>query len=433
MRLVLGLIALTAAAVGAGWWLQHLTGNLSLSIGTLQVQTPLSVAIIALIVIVIAAYLLLRLLATIFHLPGAFRARGHHSRRRRGDAAVTDTLIALAAREPGDAKREAARARRLLGDTPQTLLLAAYAGSIAGDTGEAEAAFEKLAERNDAAFLGLRGLLRLAVDRGDLPRALELAREAEKAQPGAAWLREERTHLAVLTNDWHEALQLTANGPPRAAIAAAAAEKETDPNTARKIAKQAWKQDPSLPAAAIAYARRLREAGREKSAQDVLRRTWAVNPHPEIADIALAPGVDKMERLKIGTALVHDSPDHPESRLLLGRLALEAGDTAAASRHAQVATSAGLNQRRLHMLHADIAEADGREPDQRHALRLAATADADPSWRCTSCGATHDQWWPACPVCHAVGKISWMVPPKGLLAAPQIVRPGALPLDPAGA
>jgi HemY protein len=418
MRLVLGLIVLTAAAVGAGWWLEHLTGQFSLSIGSLQIQTPLSVAIVTLVLIVLTAYLLLRVVATILHLPGAFRTRGHHSRRRRGDAAVTNTLIALAAREPADARREAARARRLLGDTPQTLLLSAYAGSIAGDDAEAEQAFEKLAERKDSAFLGLRGLLRLAVARGDLTRAHELAREAEKAQPGAAWLREERTQLAVRTGDWHDALALTKDAKPHAALAAAAADKEPNPDTARKLAKQAWKSDPSLPAAAIAYARRLREGGRERSAQDVLRRSWTANPHPDIADFALAPASDKVARLKTGTALVADTPSHAETHLLLGRLHLEAGQTEDASRHARAAASAGVNQRRLHVLNADIADASGDEAAQRSALRLAANADADPSWRCTSCGATHDHWLPACPSCHAVGRIAWTVPPRGLLAAP---------------
>jgi len=431
MRLVLGLILLTAAAVGAGWWLVHLTGQFSLSIGSLQIQTPLSVAILTLILIVLAAYVLLRALATVLRLPGAFRTRGHHSRRRRGDSAVTNTLIALAAREPADARREAARARRLLGDTPQTLLLSAYAGSIAGDDAEAEAAFEKLAERKDSAFLGLRGLLRLAVARGDLTRAHELAREAEKAQPGAAWLREERAQLAVRTGDWHDALALTKDEKPHAALAAAAAEKEADPDKARKLAKQAWKRDPSLPAAAIAYARRLRDGRREKSALDVLRRSWTANPHPELADFALAPATDKLARLKTGTALVADAPSHAESHLLLGRLHLEAGQIDDATRHANAATAAGLNQRRVHVLHADIADAGGDEAAQRNALRLAANADPDPSWRCTSCGATHEHWLPACPACHSVGRIVWTAPPRGLLAAP-LQRPVSLPLDPAG-
>ena len=420
MRIVLGLIFLAALAVGVGWWLQHLTGALSLTIGTLQIQTPISIAIVALVLTIIAVYLVLRIVATIFRLPGAFRSRGERSRRRRGDAAVTQTLVALAAREPDDARKHAARAQRFLGETPQTLLLAAYAGSIAGDETASEAAFEKLAGRRDSAFLGHRGLLRLAVSRGDLARAAELAREAEKAQPGAAWLREERVHLAVRNADWKEALQLTKDDAPKAAFAAAAAEHETDPEVARKLAKQAWKRDPALTVAAIAYARRLRDGGREKSAQDVLKRSWTVNPHPDLADFALAPAPDKLARLKSGQALVLGASEHAESHFLLGRLSLDAGLPGEAVRHAAAAASAGLAQRRLHVLQADIADAEGNEAQQRDALRLAASADPDPAWRCAHCGTTHDAWHPACPVCHSVGRISWGVAPRGLIAAPVV-------------
>ena len=145
---------------------------------------------------------------------------------------MTRTLLALAAGETGEARREAGRARRLLGDTPATLLLAAEAGRIAGRTDEAEAAFRALAERDDAAFLGLRGLLRQAVEREDWQEAAVLARRAEAVQPGAAWLRRERARLAVRAGNWSEALALADPDAPKAALAAAAADAEADASRA---------------------------------------------------------------------------------------------------------------------------------------------------------------------------------------------------------
>lgn len=417
MRGILALIALCAIVVGAAWWVQHLTGAIALTIGTLSVQAPLSVAVLGLILLVLAIYLVLRVLATVFGLPGAFRRRGHASRRRRGEQAVTGTLVALAAREPGDARREAARARRLLGDTPQTLLLAAYAGSISGDDAEAEDAFRQLADRKDSAFLGLRGLLRMAVSRGDLTEAAELAKRAEIAHPGATWLRQERTQLAIRTGSWREALLLTQDEAPRAALGAAAAEAATNPEEGRKLAKQAWKRDPALVPAAIAYARRLRLSGHEKAAQDVLRRSWAKTPHPDLADFALQGAPDKLAQLRTGTDLAKGQPDHPESHLLLGRLSLEAGLPGEARRHAEAALAGGLNQRRVHMLSADIAESEGTDPEhreaQRDALRQAAMADPDPGWRCEVCGTAHEAWHAACAVCHTAGRIAWSAPASG--------------------
>jgi len=407
MRRALLLILVSAVVVAAAWWIGHLSGGLSLQIGQTTIQAPIWVAIVSLIVLVVLIYLGSRVFATIFRLPGAFRAGGERRARRRGEAAITSTLTALAAREPADARREAARARRLLGETPQTLLLSAYAGSISGDEAEAEAAFEKLAGRKESAFLGLRGLLRLALSREDFVRAAELARQAEAAHPGAAWLRGERIQLALRTGAWADALLLTQEDAPKAGFGAAAAEAEADLAQAHKLAKQAYKRDPALAPAAIAYARRLREGGRDRAAQDVLRRSWALAPNPAMADFALLPAPDKRARLQIGIDLVKGAPDHPESHMLLAKLYLDAGLPADAQRHIEAVRAAGIDQRRVHLLLADICEAEGNDTAQKEALRGAAMAAPDPEWRCESCGTTLSAWAPACPVCHMVGRVRW--------------------------
>ena len=418
MRAILTVLLLAAMAVGVSWWVAHLVGQFTLTVGGTVINTSLPIALLALLLFAVALYVLFRVVATIFSLPGAFRRGGERSRRRRGDRAVTDTLVALAARDPEDARREAARAIRLLGETPQTLLLRAYAGTISGNEAEAEAAFERLAEHKEGAFLGLRGLLRLAIQHEDYPRAAVLAREAEAAHPGAAWLRGERTQLALRTGAWSEALQLTEDEAPKAAYGTAAAEAEADPAVAHKLAKAAFKRDPALPAAAIAYARRLRDAGKEKAAQGVLRQSWAAAPHPDVAEFALRPAPDRVARQKIGAELVRGAPAHVESQLLLSRLALEAGHPDEAHNHLAAVLTAGLDQRRVHLLHADIAEAQGEEPAQRDALRQAAMAGPDPGWRCEACGTSLGGWHAACPVCHTAGRVRWSVAQASYMPPP---------------
>jgi HemY protein len=261
------------------------------------------------------------------------------------------------------------------------------------------------------------------VAKEDWARANELAKQAEKAHPGAAWVRVERTQLAVRTGDWQEALLLNREDTPHAALAAAAADAESDPAKALKLAKDAFRRDPGLPAAALAYARRLREAGKEKQAQDVLREAWARAPHPDLAEFALAPAADRLARLTAGQLLVKTAPHSAESELLLGRLSLEAGNVEEARRYAEAAERAGLKQRRVYALLADIAEATGdSEPARarmREALKRAATAEPDPSWVCTACGAGQTVWHPACPVCHTAGRVEWRVP----MAPPLLISP----------
>ena len=109
--------------------------------------------------------------------------------------------------------------------------------------------------------------------------------------------------------------------------------------------------------------------------------------------------------------------------------ALDAGLLKAARSHAEAALAAGLNQQRLWLLIAAIAEQEGNPDAARDALRRVAHADPDPHWRCEACGQVHADWHPACSNCSTVGRITWgnaaspgTVPPR-LLAAGDAILP----------
>jgi HemY protein len=404
MLRILSILILTALVVALAWYVAGITGSVTAEIGdtTITLSTPF--AILALAVAFLVLYAVFRLIALLLGLPRAIARRRAARQRRGGDLAVTRTLIALAAGDTGDARREAQRARKLLGETPQTLLLAAEAGRLGGREGEAEEAFRTLAARPDAAFLGYRGLLRQAMERQDWIEAAALARKAEEAHPGASWLRGERGQLAVRTGNWSEALALADADAPKAALATAAADAEHNPAQGLRLARQAWAEQPGVPSA-LAYARRLREAGKEAKAQEVLRSTWARSPHPELAAFALAPTEDKLARAQAAKRLAQENPESAESRLLLAQTAHDAGLADEARREADAAALAGLDDRRLWELRARIDEAD---PDaSRAALQRAASASPPPVWRCTACGTPSAGWRGACTNCGRVGTIGW--------------------------
>ena len=432
MLRVLLVLIVGGVVLALAWVLAGLPGHVTAEVGETTFEAATPVAALGLLLLFVVLYLLFRLLGAVVRLPRTLAARRAAQRRRTGDIAVNRTLLALAAGEKGDARREASRARRLLGDTPQTLLLAAEAGRLGGREDEAETAFRALAERQDGAFLGLRGLLRQAIEREDWAEAATLARQAETVQPGAAWLRHERARLAIRAGNWSEALALADADAPKAALAAAAAEAEPDATRAQRLARQAWQDDASLPSAALAYARRLREAGRESRALAAIRHSWTVAPHPDLAAFALATIEDPMERLKAAQRLTDANPQHAESRLLLARASLEAGLTGEARRHAEAARAAGLNQRRLWLLLAEIEEAEAGDTEegrlaQRDALRHAATADPDPQWRCNACHTAHASWSPTCPDCYAVGSLRWSTQPAAGVLVQDVPTGSLLP------
>ena len=407
MRRVIAFLVVAGVAVALAWWLAGLPGTVAFTAGRLSITAPTSLAILAAIVLFLVLYLLVRLLAFLMRLPSRTRRMRRERVRASGERAVTRTLLALAGGDSAAARTEARRTRELLGDTPQTLLLAAYAGRQAGQQEEADAAFNLLAARKDAAFLGLRGLLQGAVAGGDWDRAHALARRAEEIAPGTPWLRAERGRLAIRAGSWHEALELAGPGDPVAALSVAAANSATDAGEARRLAKRAWKADPGFAPAALAYASRLRDAGKESRAQEVLRLGWAKSPHPDLADAALAGGTYTVSRERRADALAAAAPDHPESHLLLARSNLAAGQLPDARRHAEAALAAGMNQRRVWLVLAQVAEQQDDRPMADESLRKAAEAEPDPVWRCENCGTVQDGWRPVCETCHTAGRITW--------------------------
>ena len=222
MRGVITFLIVAAVVIALAWGVSILPGTWTADVAGTQFQAGTPAVLALLLAAFVVFYILIRLLAGLFALPRRLRRRNERTFRVRGDRAVTRTLVALAANDGEAARREADRTRRLIGDTPLTLLLAAQAGRQSGQEEEAGAAYRLLAERRDAPFLGLRGLLRQAIADEKWEEADSLARRAEAAYPGAQWLKDERRSLALRTGKWEDALRLS--GPDsRAALAVAAA------------------------------------------------------------------------------------------------------------------------------------------------------------------------------------------------------------------
>ena len=419
MRAAIGLFVAAVICIAVAWWVSLLPGAVTATIGgtTLSASTPVVATLLVILFGVL--YLAVRLVAWVIRIPGRLRRGGGTRTRIKGELALNRALVALAADDAGGARREADKGRRLLGDTPLTLLIAAQAGRSAGREDEAAALYEQLAERDDSRLLGLRGLMRIAVERQDWERAAALAGAAEKAHPGAAWLRDERRYMAQATGEWREALRL-ATPENRAALAVIAAQNETDPKAALPLAKQAFDAEPGLAPAAIAYATALRAAGKQRQAQDVLRQAWSTKPHPDLATAFVADAGDKFAQAREMAVLVRSNPDNPESYIAIARIAIDAGLTSEARRQIDRALAAGVNQRRLWSLLADVSVMNGKPEEAQEALRHMQDADPDPSWRCTSCGTSYEQWQPVCETCRSTGAIHWQLPSEVVVAARRV-------------
>lgn len=415
MRYALLYLTLLVLGVGGVLGMASLGGTVEIRVGEVEVVAPFAVALLALALLFLALHLLIVGYGALRRWPARIRARRDARKRLEGEAAVTRALVALAAGTPELARLEVRRARERLGDTPQTLVLTAEAERLAGREEAASEAFHALASREDAKFLGLRGLLRQAIQREDWATAQRLAREAEAAQPGAAWLRRERETLALRTRDWREALALAAPGASQAPLALAAAMQEPDDRKATDLERTAFQSDKGFAPAALAYAQRLKAIASPRRGREVLTEAWKAKPHPDLAVAYLDGETEPLARAKAAEKLVQGNPKHPESHLLVGRLAAEAGLTGRARQELEALVASGAADRRAYLALSDLEEAEGGDtPETRAAqarwLRLAATAAPEPRWRCSSCATEHPGWHAVCPSCGSVGTIAWTSP-----------------------
>jgi HemY protein len=438
MRRALAVLLVLALAAAAALWIADRPGTVALAVADLTVEAPLWLAGLGLALLLVVFGGLVWLLTRLRGWWQRRRLKRALHRRDEGDAAVVAALEALAAGDGPAALKNGRKARKLLGDTPLTLLLTGHAARAAGEIETAEQSFRSLAGRKGAgAFLGHRGLAQLAVERGAQGEAAEAAKAALALRPNAGWAQAIAFADSVRHQDWQGALRLlpeargeTATGYRRAALLLAAAAGETDPSAAQRLEEEAVAAAPSLAPAHAALVRRLRAAGRTRAADKALERSLAAASHPALAALALEadPAEPKTARARRVAALA-SQVGGAEMALAAARAALEAGEWAEARRWIERARAGGLEDRRLHVLLAELAEREfaGAERARAEAeahWRDAATAPPEPVWTCTACGATQPEWRPACANCGTAGSLRWG---EAAAIAPRLALPAPIP------
>jgi HemY protein len=426
MRRALRILIPAVLAVAAALWLMANPGRMQVQAGDVTVEAPLWLGAVILV-------LLLGLVALVVKLYTGFRAaiwrgrvRRAERRRAEGDRSLVAALAALAAGDGYGAQRDVARARKRLGDTPLTLLVAGHAARAQGNPGAAKKAFGALADVGPpGAFLGHRGLAALAVEQGDKDEAAASARAALAMRPDAPWARSLVFDAAARAGDWRGALALAPKGDKgsdaamrRAALLLGAATDEPDPKASLRMIEEAVELAPGLPAAHAARVAALEARGERRRAEAALERGIVSAAHPMLAALALAPRPreNATERSRRVEALAGYAKGpgaaKGEAELMAAQAAREAGLWAKARRHLALAREAGLGDRRVFLMLAEIATAEhgdteaGRAEAELH-LREAAAAAAEPAWWCGVCGARHEAWVPVCGECGSVASLRW--------------------------
>jgi len=435
-----------AVLVALAYWLAERPGRVAVDWLGYRVETSVGLLLLAVALVALGAALAYRFWRFVYRAPRDLGRTLQAGRRRRGYAALTQGMVAVAAGEADEAARAARRADTLLEEPPLTMLLSAQAAQLNGDEAAAKRYFTAMLKDRETRFLGLRGLLTQALREGDERTALDLVRQAHGIRPRTPWvltalfdLSERRGDLETAERALKDALAAKALSAPEAARKRAvvlleralAARHDGNVAAALRLAREAHKLAPDLAPGAVLHAELLVAAGQARRAAKVLERAWPRAPHPDLARVYLdaRPTDDPVERLKRLGKLVAGQPDHRESHLVLARAALAAQLWGEARRHLKAAAGPGgldgAPGEPVCRLMAELEEAEhGDGAAARAWLTRAAEAPKGPAWVCGSCGALAPRWSARCAACGTFDALAWQPPPR---VAPALVEAPAAP------
>lgn len=407
-------------------------------------------AVIAAILLFAALWVLLRLAgfltAILRFLTGDETALSRYfdrNRERRGYAALSEALLALASGENRVAMARATKAEKLLGRPELTTLVTAEAAQALGDKERAETAYRKLLEDDRSRFVGIRGLMKLKLDEGDRVTALKLAEKAAALKPRHAETQSLLLQLQTAEQDWHGArttleAQRKAGTLPRdvwkrrdAVLALQEAKVLLDDSAsleAQVAAISANKASPDLIPAAAMAARSHIARDNAKAAAKVLRKAWEAQPHPDLAAAfaEIAPDETPEDRLRRFRGLVDINPNHPESRMLMAELQIAAGDFIGAQASLGDLVQSAPTARVLTIMAAIERGTGADDAVVRGWLARALTAPRGQQWVCDKCHAVHAHWSPVCDNCDGFDTLAWTEAPQG--SGPTPTQTEMLPL-----
>ena len=422
LLVVLG--ALTSAVV----WLADNPGEVTLHWRGWRLDTSFSLLLGAVVFIAVAAAVVYRLWIAIRRVPARLARARDERRRRKGYLALTRGMVAVAAGDADEARRQTRRADVLLGDPPLTMLLSAQAARLDGDKQAADKFFTAMLGSPETEFLGVRGLLTQAMNESDEDKALDLAHRAYSLRPKSEWVASNLFDLQVRAGRWVEAGETLTRSVRRKLVGAdegrrrravicyslgLEAQGRGDGAEYLKALLKAHDLDPEFIPAAVSLARRLAADAKSRKASALIERAWKRHPHPGFVEpYAEASGAkDALEVAASVKRLAEINPGHVESRLAAAAAALDAELWGEAKINLEAAAAGGASARVCRLMARLEERESGDGAAARDWLMRASMADPEPAWVCESCGNWVAEWTALCGKCSEFDSFVWRAPP----------------------
>lgn len=422
IRLLWRFLLLVGLAAGFAW-LADRPGTLTIRWLGREIQMSFIAGVVLAVLAVVAIWFVWNLFRRLWQSPQSVGRWYSFRKNRKGYEALSRGIIAAGAGDAAAAAKNAAIAGNALADEPLVNVLAAQAAQLKGDRAQVKRIFEEMTKSPDTEALGLRGLFSEARQSGDMAAARRHAERALALNPRLAWASTAVLQLQSAARDWNAAtatlVQQVKSGlvsqpeglRKQAAMMAAEALQleDTDKPRALDFALRAHKLDPALVPAAVVAARVLVTQASTRKASKIIKETWILSPHPELAEVQahLIPGDGPEVRLDRVRDLLKESKGGLEGAVALARAAIRAQRFDMA-REALAPYADNRPQARVCALMAEIEEAQGDKGRAREWLARALSAPRDPIW--VSDGVASPRWTPVSPVSGEIVPCEWKAP-----------------------
>ncbi len=429
---VVKIILLIAGAI----WLVSQPGDLAFNFMGYDIATQTGVFLIALVAFILVASFLLRMVRKVLSTPKAIVAYKAKYDYKVGYHALTRGLVAVAAGDAALATKYSQQTQKLLdekGGLP--LLLKAQAARLRGEEGVAKSSFEALLEDKDTSFLGIRGLMKSAIDEGDKEAALKHARTALKSHPHQKWILKLNYALECQNHNWedvfsvgkkalkYDAITTEEYDSDRVAIYLMrhdyALEKNNQHEALRNL-KQAEKLNPTFVPTILRYAKHYMAENKNKKAISFIERAWQKNPHPDLAQLwgELMPTPKKdAENFKLEwfEKLVTLNPDCIEGHIAAAKTAIDLQFWGDAKAHLMAAEKIYPTAKIFYLRALVEKNLTHNAESAEEVLKRASHSIPDKSWVCTETGMTYHAWTAIAVPHESFNTIVWDVPSAAIV------------------
>ncbi len=298
-----------------------------------EIRVSAIIFTLLLLFLFIAFYAFSRILSKLFTIRSLF------SNKDKKDQIIVKLFLAFQAEQEKEAVSLQKKWSKVFKNDPLFLWISGRIFEKANDHLAAEQCFLELSKNPSTLFLGLKGLIRAALHRGDRNQAYDFLKRAQEISSSSPWILK---HLLALTRQKKKyeeeevlILQLEDLGcitpeQSKKQIAQSQYEQALNPKVSdtqkEAFLRQAHYLDASHVKATEALVPLLISQGEKTYARTVIEETWVEAPCQSLGDLYLNIDKPKNELAAFEKAqeLISHNPDHNESLLFFALKALDA-------------------------------------------------------------------------------------------------------------